>query len=176
MPIKDWSDGERPPASDLNRYPLQQLHIIKPSDQASSTTTLADDNHLFAAVAAGTDYWVQLMLIYEAHADNDLKITFSGPSGATFDWMSDSVGSGATSTNGSDWTISRSLQGLGAQPAPAGIGTTGLTRMLALPRGVLHVGETSGTFRLRWARLANTQGVATTVYAGSLLRIRRLTT
>ncbi|MEV0149116.1 MULTISPECIES: hypothetical protein [unclassified Nonomuraea] len=173
MPIKDWVDGERPPASDLNRYPLQQVHVIKTADQTNNTTTLADDNHLSIPVEAGTDYWIQLMLIYEADDRDDLKISFSAPSGATFDWMSDSLSSNITASNG---TVSRTLQGLGNTPAPGGVGQGTLTRVVALPRGVLRVAATAGTFRLRWAKLATTAGVATTIYAGSLLRARRLTT
>ncbi|MFI9558882.1 hypothetical protein [Nonomuraea endophytica] len=173
MPIKDWTDGDRPPASDLNRYPLQQVHVIKVSDQSINSTTLADDAHLFIDVAAGTDYWVQLMLIYEADDRDDLKTTFSGPAGATFDWMSDSLGSSVTTSSGA---VSRTLQAMTNQPGPAGVGQGALTRVVALPRGVLRTAGTAGIFRLRWAKLANTAGVATTVYAGSLLRARRLTT
>lgn len=173
MPIKDWTDDDRPPASDLNRYPLQQVHVIKPSDESRNTTTSADDPHLFIPVEAGTDYWVQLMLIYEADDRDDLKITFSGPAGATFDWMSDSLGSTMTASFGS---VSRTLQAMTNQPGPAGVGQGALTRVVALPRGVLRVDATAGTFRLRWAKLAATAGVATTLYAGSMLRARRLTT
>ncbi|MDH2429309.1 hypothetical protein [Sphaerisporangium sp. TRM90804] len=173
MPIKDFTDGERPPASDLNRYPLQQVHIIKTADETYNSTVMQDDNHLFLDVVAGTEYWVQAFLIYEADEREDFKIGFVGPSGSTFDWMSDSlISSGVTSSG----PVSRSLQAFGNTPSPGGVGQGTFTRCVAMPRGVLRVGLTSGVFRLQWAKLSGSFGIATTVYAGSLIRVRRLTT
>ncbi|MEV4059735.1 hypothetical protein [Nonomuraea dietziae] len=173
MPIKDWIDGDRPPASDLNRYPLQQVHVIKAADESVGTsTTMQDDDHLFAAVEAGTDYWLQAYLIYEGEIGADLKIGWSAPSGTTFNWMSDSLGSGTTDT-ACRGAVSRSLQLLTSQPGPGTLGAGILA--ISLPRGVVQVGGTSGTLRFRWAQLVNTV-TPTIVKAGSMLRLRRLTT
>lgn len=173
MPIKDWVDGDRPPASDLNRYPLQQVHIIKTADESvTSSTTMQDDNHLFVTVAAGADYWVQVYLTYEGDLAGDLKVGWSGPSGATLDWMSDSLSSAVTDTN-CRGIVSRSLQAISSTPAPGALGAGILA--VAVPRGILRVGVNAGTLQLRWAQLASS-ATPTIVKAGSLLRLRRLTT
>jgi len=178
MPIKDWIAGERPSAADLNRYFMQQAHAIKSTDTTiTSSTTLADDPHLFIPVQAGTDYWVQGMIIYNASSAADLKITFSGPSGATFDWVSDSLGSTIAAGSGAVDIISRSLQGLGSTPSPGGAEQPAGTRVdaVSVPKGLLRVSSSSGTLRFRWAQLAS-GSPGTIVRAGSLLMIRRLTT
>lgn len=178
MPIKDWTAGERPSASDLNRYFMQQAHAIKSSDETvTSTTTLQDDDHLFLSVQAGTDYWVQAILIYNASAAADIKISFTGPSGATFDWVSDSLGSSIAAGSGAVDIISRSLQALGSTPAPGGAEQPAGTRVdaVSVPKGILRIGANSGTLRLRWAQLAS-GSPGTILRAQSTLMMRRLTT
>ncbi|MFI6819275.1 hypothetical protein ACIBG7_43290 [Nonomuraea sp. NPDC050328] len=173
MPIKDWADGERPPASDLNRYPLQQVHVIKAADESiASSTTMQNDDHLFVEVEAGTDYWLQAYLIYEGAGEpgGDFKVGWLAPSGTTLDWMSDSFASTATATSGA---VSRTYQTLTSLPAPgtqgAGVG------LVCMPRGVLRIGGTAGTLRLRWAQNISS-ATPTILRAGSMLRLRRLTT
>ncbi|GIH91931.1 hypothetical protein ACFFMN_34010 [Planobispora siamensis] len=172
MPLKDFTHLERLSAADMNRYFMQQAHVIKGSDESlASSTTLQNDNELLLPVAAGTSYWVQGFIIYSALAAADLKISFAGPAGSTFDYVSDAVGSGATAGVS---TVSRSLQSLGSAPAPGGIGS-GLGNALAfLPKGVMTVGGTAGNLQLQWAQLA-ASATATVVHARSVLIIRRLT-
>jgi hypothetical protein len=170
MPLKDFTHLERLSAADMNRYFMQQAHVIKGSDESvTSSTTLQDDNELFLSVSAGANYWVQGFIIYSADAAGDLKISFSGPTGSTFSYVSDAIGSTATSSVS---TVSRSLQSLGSTPSPGGVGSG--TNVVFMPKGVLQVGGTAGTLRLQWAQLASS-AVATTVRARSLLIIRRLT-
>jgi len=178
MPIKDWLAGENPSAADLNRYFMQQAHALKTADDTiTSSTTLVDDDQLFLSVQAGTDYWVQAMIIYNASAAADLKCTFSGPSGSTFDWVSDSLPSTIAAGSGAVDVISRSLQGLGSTPSPGGAEQPAGTRVdaVSVPKGLLRVGANSGTLRFRWAQLAS-GSPGTIVRAGSILVIRRLTT
>lgn len=178
MPIKDWTAGERPSAADLNRYFMQQAHVIKPTDTTiTSSTTMADDPHLFLSVQAGTDYWVQAIIIYNASSAADIKISFSGPGGATFDWVSDSLGSTIAAGSGAVDIISRSLQGLGSTPAPGGAEQPAGTRIdaVSVPKGILRIGANSGTLRFRWAQLAS-GSPGSIVRAGSTLMMRRLTT
>jgi hypothetical protein len=171
MPIKDFVAYTRPPASDLNRYPVQQAHVIKTSDTSrASTTTNTDDPHLVMDVDANTNYWVTLFLIYSAGPTPDIKIGFAAPSGSVFNYVSDAIGSTATSTVS---TVSRTLQGLGSTPSPGGV-TDNTVRILALPKGVLRVGSTSGSFRFQWSQLSSS--VQTTIVRqNSILILRRLT-
>ncbi|MEV0993407.1 hypothetical protein [Nonomuraea sp. NPDC050202] len=173
MPIKTFGSGEVPDAADLNRYPLQQAFRLKTADESvASSTTLQDDNHLFLSVAANTEYWVQAHLIYEgaANPSGDLQLGWSFPSGSTWTWVSDALGSGVT---GSTDIISRTRQVGSGSSSPGTVGAGIL--VIAVPKGVLRVGSNSGFLRLRWAQLAST-ATPTIVKTGSLLTIRRLTT
>ncbi|MEU4576600.1 hypothetical protein [Nonomuraea sp. NPDC023979] len=173
MPIKTWSSGERPSAADLNRYPLQQAFRLKTADESvTSSITLQDDNHLFLSVAANTDYWVQGHLIYEgaANPSGDLQLGWSYPSGAAWTWVSDALGTGETASTG---IISRTRQVGSGSSSPGTVGAGVL--VVAVPKGVLRVGSSSGFLKLRWAQLASS-GTPTIVKTGSLLTIRRLTT
>jgi hypothetical protein len=171
MPIRLFVDGERPSGADMNLYFMQQVHALKTADESvASSTTMQDDDHLFVPVAANTAYWVTAVIHYAASTAADLKIGWSAPTGSTLDWVSD--GFGSTSAAAGVDAASRSHQMLGSTPAPGGNGT-GLT-LACIPRGVLVVGGTAGTFRFRWAQLAS-DAAATVVKAESILILRRLT-
>lgn len=178
MPIKDWLAGENPSASDLNRYFMQQAHVIKSNDTTvTSSTTMADDPHLFIPVQAGTDYWMQMIIIYNASSAADIKIGFSAPSGSTLDWVSDSLSGSIAAGSGAVDVISRTAQGLTNTPSPGGAEQPAGTRVdaVSVPKGLLRVGASSGTFRFRWAQgTAGSPG--SIIRAGSVLMIRRLTT
>ncbi|MEV0993408.1 hypothetical protein [Nonomuraea sp. NPDC050202] len=171
MPVKVFSDGDRPTAADFNRHFMQQVHALKTADESVvSSTTMQDDDHLFVPVDANTVYWVTALILYSASTAGDLKIGWSGPGGTSFEWVSDGFGS-ASSASGVD-TVSRSYQTLGNTPAPGGNGTGVIVS--CIPRGVLITGGSAGTFRFRFAQLASDPG-ATTVRAESILILRRLT-
>jgi len=171
MPIRIFNPLERPSASDFNRYFMQQHSRVKSSDESViSSTTLQDDNHLFAPVDANTDYWVWCLIFYTGAAepvDGDCKLNWDAPSGATFDWLSDSLGS---ATTGPVNIVSRNKQDIGSSPSA---GTTGGNTAAPI-KGLLRVGGTAGTLQLTWAQLAST-ATPTTIYAGSTLLVRRLT-
>jgi len=170
MPIKDFQVGAPLTAADLNTYLLQQSHVIKLADESvTSSTTLQNDDHLVLPVTANTRYWVQAMIIYTGGSNGDLRYTFTGPTGASFDWVGDHLGEGVDSTTG---IISRTVQSIGASNVIAGA-VTGATQV-ALPKGILIVGSSSGTLRLRWAQ-GTSSSTPTTVKAGSILMARRIT-
>lgn len=170
MPIRIFLPGERPSAADFNRYFLQQHAAIKSADEnVTNSVTLQNDDHLFAPVDVNTDYWVWCIIFYTGPTTNgDLLLKWTAPSGATFDWMSDALGSAATS---SVTTVSRNAQTLTSTPAP---GTILGTDCCALVKGILRVAGTAGTLQLQWAQLA-ASATAVTVYADSTLIVRRLT-
>ena len=173
MPIRIFADGERPTAGDFNRYFLQQQVSLKTANESVVSSTVAqDDNHLFSTVVANTDYWVWAMIFYTGPGTGvggaDLLMDFDGPTGATFDWVSDCVGSAATSTVS---TVSRNLQGIGNTPSAGCVSGVDAT---ALIKGVLRVGANAGTFKFTWAQ-SNSSATAVTVYADSCMILRRLT-
>lgn len=169
MPIKDWTAGEQPSAADLNRYFMQQHHVIKPSDESYSSTTTHNDEHLFAPVQAGTNYWISAFIIYEADSARDIVLRWGAPSGSTLTYVTDSITSSASSSVD---IISRTLQDLASGPSAGGVGIG--SPVAAIPKGLLQVGANSGTFRFRWAQ-ASGGSPSTVVKAGSILTLRRLT-
>jgi hypothetical protein len=170
MPIKDWVPGEQPSAADLNRYFMQQAHVIKPSTQSVTNTMVhVNDTALFLPVQANTDYWVVALIIYDAATSSDIDTGWLAPVGATMDWVSDALDAGETTATG---TISRTAQIITSTPSPAGVGAG--TNVVTIPKGILRVGSTAGTLQFRFAQLANS-ATPSRVWANSILMIRRLT-
>lgn len=169
MPIRTFAAYERPSSADFNRYFMQQMHVIKASNESvTSSTTLQDDDELFFSVTANTDYWMVCLILYQASTAGDLKGTWSAPSGSTLDWVSDALGSSATASIGS---VSRTHQTLATTGQPGGFGAFD---GVAICKGLLSIGSTAGTFRFRWAQLAS-DATATQVRSGSMVTLRRLT-
>lgn len=174
--MKSFQPLESPPASDFNRYFMQQIFVRKTADESvTNSNVLQDDNHLFTDVAANTNYWVTSFIIYEGASNADgggeLWLSWQAPSGSTFDWVTDSFG---TNTDASVNVVSRSHQSLGSTPAA---GTIGLGRNLVAPcKGILRVGPNPGVFRLRWAQFTPFAGISTRVKENSCIILRRLTT
>lgn len=171
MPIKDFivGDPESVNATELNRYLLQQQHVIKPSTESvTSSTTQQNDDHLFLSVTANTTYWVQAMIIYDGATGGDIKFRWTAPSGATMSWVDDGLDSAAATATDD---VSRARQSISSEPVRAAVGAG--SSVVAIPKGVLVVGSTSGTFRLQWAQGASSS-TATRVLASSILMMRRM--
>lgn len=168
MAIKDFSVGVPfPTALDLNTYLIQQQHAWKPADESvSNSTTLQNDDHLFLPVSANTIYYVQGMLIYTGLAAADMGFRWSVPSGATFDWCSDALGSTATTLTDQ---ISHTAQGAANQPA---LGAIDGGTAVAPVKGLLVVGSSGGNLRATWAQ-SFSNGTATVMKAGSYLMARK---
>ncbi|MEV4059734.1 hypothetical protein [Nonomuraea dietziae] len=169
MPIKNFEVGKPPTSADINRYFQQRAHVIKAADESiASTTTLQNDDHLFLSVAANTTYWVEAMLRYDGVTTGDLKIGWVVPAGATLEWTSNALIDGATGTADDLWRRRRTA----AQDEICGAVGVG-TDLLAMPEGLLRVGATAGTLRLRWAQ-GTSSATATRVLVRSLLMISRM--
>src|SRR3954470_12639098 len=122
MPIKDFVAGESPLASDFNRYFMQQIYVQKAFDESvASSTTSHDDTELFFTPILNTDYWITMFIIYDADAAGDLKISWSVPTGSTFDYVSDAIGSAATTTSVFDVSRSHQFAPAGGTPTAGGI-------------------------------------------------------
>lgn len=174
VPIKDFAFLESPPASDFNRYFMQQEFVQKPSDESVvNSTTNQDDDHLLFTPRLNTDYWITMFLIYDALAAADLKISWTVPTGSTWDYVSDAIGSAATTSSVFDVSRSYQFAPAGGTPTPGGVGSG--SNVMALIKGLFQNGPNVGNFALRWAQ-GTASATATRVRARSCLVARRLTT
>ncbi|MFE5675116.1 hypothetical protein ACFQ7B_07500 [Streptomyces erythrochromogenes] len=175
---RTWVVGEVVTAAQLNTEIRDQFaaliaaapEIVKSGDTGRpSTTTLAADPHLALAVAANATYAVEGFIDYDgAFGAGGLKIDFTLPASATMRWgLLGNVVSDINqkaSTNTTDQTGNLSVGTYG----------TGGTHTHALLSGHLTTAGTAGTMTLRWAQSAS-NATATTVYAKSRMRLRRIT-
>ncbi|MFI6762705.1 hypothetical protein ACIBF5_26590, partial [Micromonospora sp. NPDC050417] len=133
-----------------------------------SQTVLQDDTQLRFTGLPGASTWaVDSMLFFQTAAAADLKIGWSGPSGATFNWTP--VAHGNTSTTSPDPIV---LAWIGSISDTAVVGGPPFGTMA--PRGTLVVPAGSGgNFQFRWAQNVSTAS-QTAVAAGSWLRLMRI--
>lgn len=97
MAFKQWGYDEVGYAADVNRYWVQGLHVFKAADETvTNSATVQNDDHLVLAVAANTDYWMECQVVYNAPTANDMKLGWTVPAGATFEWSNNGLALGAT--------------------------------------------------------------------------------
>jgi hypothetical protein len=148
-------------------------YVIKGSDQSvTSSTTNVNDTGLLVSVAASATYLITGMLLYSAHSSADIKLGWSGPSGATFDWIihAQTTGTGGLATAG--MVVDRQSIGNSAFPL-GGFGAENTTLMTAPLWGRLVTSATAGTFQLNWAQQTS-NATASIMRAGSWLRLDRV--
>jgi hypothetical protein len=156
-------------ADKINRYLTQSAHVVKSADQSvTSSTTFINDTHLTLNVSANTDYWLIAVITY-AGSNGNFKHQWAIPTGASLLWVGDYLGNGETNSFG---TISRTQHTATVTTAIAG-GAASPTNQCSVPKGILRVGSSAGSVRLRWAQ-GSSSGTATTVRSGSILFLRRL--
>lgn len=169
MPYPTWSAGQKVTAAALTA--AQELAAYKAGDTSrASVTTAAADPDLALTVEANAVYEVRGYLIYGADPTIDLKLGFTGPSGATFDW--NYGGQDGTQTGTSSPLITDS-QALGSFAYILGGVTNNAKKMHAKLGGTLRVGSTAGAFSLVWAQQVSS-ATAVIVYAGSTLVLERI--
>jgi hypothetical protein len=145
----------------------------KTSNQTvNNSGTLADDTQLFVAVAANAVYQVDAYLIYTSSVNADILFGWTGPSGATFDWV---TGGFATSVgaSASDGVIRRQNLSLAQSQAVGGVGTAGSDDRVAMPSGVLVTSTTAGNLTLQWAQ-GSPEVSDTILLANSVLIAQRI--
>lgn len=154
----------------------QTQYVVKTADESvTSSTTLQNDDHLVLPVVAGAVYTfaLDLYMIDAGDFTGDFKMSFTCPTGATFDMH----GAGAhttdltagTSSNG-EWIAKLATASAGAN-LTFGCGNTSATG--ARIYGRLVMGGTGGNFQLQWAQ--NVSDVSgTTLKAGSYMTMTRV--
>lgn len=149
------------------------FNFLRRSSDASgvlSNTTLADDSVFAFTVPANATFLVLSQVRYTAGTTGDLKVGWSGPASATFDWGLHGAASTVASNTDSIYH-SPNTTGIGGTDAAGGQNST---EMMCRPQGVLITAGTSGTFRFRWAQQTSDGGFATTVKAGSWMLVARM--
>ena len=150
---------------------LVPVFVRKAANQTvTSSTTLANDNHLALALSASATYLVDLFLIVDGSTTGDFKMGWTFPTGATGDWTINAIntGAGAAATSGS---ITRAAIAL-ASSENAGAAGAG-TKLILQPRGLVVTSTTAGTLQLQWAQNTS-DATGTVVYAGSWMRLERV--
>jgi hypothetical protein len=153
----------------------QTQYIAKTADETiNSSTTLQNDDHLVLPVVAGAVYRFELDLYMIEATDfvGDFKMSFTCPSGATFDMH----GAGAhitdlsagTSSNG-EW-IGKLATASASASLSFGVGTS-LTGVRVFGRLVMS--STAGNFQMQWAQNAS-DASGTTLKAGSFMMMTRV--
>lgn len=155
-----FNPGQVLEADDLNA--ALGIHKYKTADETiSATTTLQNDDHLFASVEANAVYGLILTVMYQSGTTPDFKQAFTAPAGTTFEsgWFlynPGTIGFGAT----------------GALGSVTGLGGTGANVPFMLSATVF-VGGTAGTLQWQWAQNTSDAG-STIVRKGSRLTLVRL--
>jgi hypothetical protein len=143
--------------------------VRKTADETvTSSITVQDDDQLVVSVAANGIYLMDAFLLYDGDTAGDLRVTFTGPTGALMDWT---VNGASASQTGGTGSIKLARQPLGVEDT---VGASGAgVKAVALPRGLLTVGSTAGSLTLRWAQ-ATSSATATTLFANSWLRVTKI--
>ena len=133
------------------------------NETVNNTTTLQNDDDLFAAVLANSVYLVTGNLRVASQTNADFIINWTAPSGYAFDWSLHTLAASAASIT-DDYLGGYAA---GSQPPLAGLGGS---TVIAKVEGLLTIAGTAGTFRLQWAQ--NTaQASGTSLLSGSWLNL-----
>lgn len=168
MPAPVFATGDVPSADQVNTWFVNILHTRKTAAQGvASSTALVDDDALFLSVPAGASYELTGVIIYDGAAASDLKIGWSGPSGAVLWFVANTLGAAATL-----YTDDQAFVGEMTSTPTFGAIAPGTNSPLAI-QGLLVTGGNAGTFRFRFAQAA-TSGTQTRVMPYSYLTLRRV--
>lgn len=135
----------------------------------NNTSAQAADPHLTAAVDASATYAVEAFIVYTSQSTADWRAGYSAPTGSSMLWTPDSVSSGE-SGNASASTTDRRGVALGTVVSHGGAGGVSV---IARHVGTLTTGTSPGSLTLTWSQTA-AEASDTTVYAGSWLRLTRI--
>lgn len=148
--------------------------VVKSVDESrTSTTTVADDGHLFASLEANSVYRFSSTLLFDGPEAADATITYTVPSGATGGWAPFAGTLGTTVPDGSAQLKVAARQF--ASNSDIGVMTSSATLagIMAMPRGIVTTGATPGLLRLRWAQQTS-NATPVVLKAGSLLEVVKI--
>ncbi|WP_393075298.1 hypothetical protein [Streptomyces sp. LN704] len=155
----------------------QVQYILKTADETvTSSTTLQNDDHLVLPAVANAVYTfaLDLYMVDTADATGDFKMSFTCPTGATFDMHgagahTTDLGASSTNSNG-EWIGKLATTSAGAT---LGFGVSNPSATAARVYGRLVMGSTAGNLQLQWAQNAS-DASGTTLKAGSYMMMTRV--
>jgi hypothetical protein len=145
--------------------------VVKAVDESrTSTTTVADDGHLFASLEANSVYRFSSTLLFDGPEAADATITYTVPSGATGGWAPVAGTLGTTVPDGSAQLKVAARQFGSNSDIGVMASSATLAGIMAMPRGIVTTGATPGLLRLRWAQQTSNASPVV-LKAGSLLEV-----
>jgi len=145
--LMTWYRALPPSAAPAKRKTLDETVV--------STAALQDDDELFIAADANTDYSLELLAFQSSGVTPGFRIGFTLPAGAT--WYGGFFDGGTTTANRQFVYISAS-------------GTSGITGTggfsICYVRASISIGSTAGNVRFQWCQ-STSNASNTTVAAGS---------
>lgn len=145
------------------------ISVIKSADETRiSTVTPTNDSEIFLAVEANAIYRVVGFFKYNSDATADFRITWTGPAGATFEYVAVAIDTATTTVNG---TVQMATNTIATSRPYGGAGTASNVGMDI--SGTLRVGSTAGTLQLQWAQ-GTSQAITTTLKADSWITLERV--
>ncbi len=134
---------------------------------AATNTTLQNITSLVRAVAANSQYWVRVLLLYQAAATPLIKIGWTMPAGATLDWTTGALASSVTAA--SSGIIEKVAYNAASVPV---LGVDGATTVTAMIDGYLVTSAASGNLQLQAAQSVSNAS-APIIIAGSVMFLRK---
>lgn len=166
--------GQNPDSTQLTQVTTAltglTTYTVKSATQNTSSTTLAAVTDLVLAVATNAVYEVFCYLIYSRGGTENIKINWTAPAGSTLEWSPNCVDTSITTYRG---IIDRSTHVLADTPSMGG-GSDPNPHQVALIRGMLQTGGSSGNLQLQYAAVNAFAGTNAWIYINSYLRTIRL--
>lgn len=148
---------------------LLPVRAFKPADTvAVSTTSIVADPDLSIPIVANAEYDVRLHIVYQQGTTGQLVNGFTGPAGATFEW----VAYGLTTTVTASDIGSISVQQRGLTDLKTIGGTNAVSVVCDIDGRLVTLG-TAGSLVYRWGPSASSV-TGTVVKAGSFMVARRI--
>lgn len=166
--------GQNPDSTQLTQVTTAltglTTYALKSATQSTGSTTLSTVTDLGIAVATNATYEVFCYLVYSRGGTEGIKINWTAPAGSGFEWTPNCVDTGATTYRG---VIDRSTHILSDVPSMGG-GADNTPHQVALIRGMLQTGGSSGNLQLWFGTVVAFVGTNAFIYINSYLRTIRL--
>ncbi|MFG2412285.1 hypothetical protein [Streptomyces goshikiensis] len=148
--------------------------VVKSVDETrTSTTTVADDGHLFASLEANSTYRWTATLLLDGPEAADATIAWTVPSGATGGWSPNAGTLGTTVPDGSAQIKVAARQYASSSDIGVMASSASLAGIIAMPTGLVTTSATPGLLKLRWAQQTS-NATAVALKAGSTLQVVKI--
>lgn len=147
---------------------LPTIVVKAATEPITASTTMQNDDELFATVAANATYDVLLHLLHDSATAGDITIGWTAPAGAVMTWGLIGAQSGETSSS----TVANVNMQTRTILEAADLGGGASTGTYGLVHGALITSATAGTLNFQWAQRVSS-ATASNVRAGSVLMLHR---